>query len=75
MGASCRCQAPVSWIFFCVLLRVLRMIRSSHRVNVTLGGDRPRFYDASELRTPNSELQTLSPLFPPCSLWSAVFAV
>jgi len=59
MGASCRCQAPVSWIFSCVLLRVLRMIRFSRRVSATFGEDRTRFYDASELRAPNAEL------FPP----------
>ena len=37
------------------------MIRSSHRVNVTLGVDRTRFYDASELRTPSPELFPFPP--------------
>jgi len=53
---------------FCVLLRVLRMIRFSRRVSATFGEDRTWFDDASELRTPNSELFSLPPL-------SAVVAV
>ena len=65
MGTACQCQVQCLE-FFVRSLRVLRIILSSHRVNVTLAGDRTRFDDASELRIPNSEL------FPPLP---AVFAV